>query len=81
MKAAEFKEQVSKILQPEVNRLNLLHEREMGDIEQQANSVERETRELYARRLQQAIDCTHIVVVAITHFHVQPTMPYILHRF
>eukprot|EP01036_Dinobryon_divergens_P026401 gene26401-35044_t len=56
LKAAEFKEQVSKILQPEMNRLNLLHEREMGDIEQQANAAEREARELYARRLQQDSD-------------------------
>lgn len=55
LKAAEFKEQVSKVLQPEMNRLNLLHEREMGDIEQQTNSAEREVRELFARRLQQVI--------------------------
>ena len=56
---------MSKVLQPEINRLNLLHEREMGDIEQQAHSAEREVRELYTRRLQQVNSIVLFVVLVV----------------
>mmetsp|Transcript_26198 Transcript_26198/g.37494 ORF Transcript_26198/g.37494 Transcript_26198/m.37494 type:complete len:638 (+) Transcript_26198:1491-3404(+) len=52
-KTAEYKEQISKALQPEMKRLSLLHENDVADVDLQGSAAEREARNASARRLQQ----------------------------
>lgn len=55
-KSAELKESTRKGLQPEFSRLQQLHERELTDVELQATTQERSTRDEFHTRTSQMID-------------------------
>lgn len=54
-KASEHRDQTGKALQPEFARLQLMHERELSDVETNAKSEERRMREMSQTRLEELV--------------------------